>query len=43
MIQAYLGIVGYTNEETIEEEAEKDVRAYIQKFKHSKCANTEIH
>ncbi|PKC54783.1 hypothetical protein RhiirA1_505440, partial [Rhizophagus irregularis] len=27
MIQAYLGIVGYTNEETIKEDAEKDVRA----------------
>ncbi|RIA91213.1 hypothetical protein C1645_737285 [Glomus cerebriforme] len=43
MIQAYLGIVGYTNEETIKEDAEKDVRAYIQKFRRSKCGNTEIH
>jgi hypothetical protein len=33
MIQGYLGIVSYTNEEMIEEEAEKDVRAYIQKFR----------
>ena len=43
MIQAYLSIVGYTNEETIEKDVEKDVRAYIQKFRHSKCDNTEIH
>jgi hypothetical protein len=43
MIQNYLGIVGYTNEEMIKEEAEKDVRAYIQKFRRSKCGNTEIH
>ncbi|EXX72962.1 uncharacterized protein OCT59_003098 [Rhizophagus irregularis] len=43
MIQAYLDIVGYTNEETIKEDAEKDVRAYIQKFRHSKFGNTEIH
>ena len=44
MIQHYLGIDGYTNEETIKEEAEKDVRAYIQKFRRSKCGgNTEIH
>ena len=43
MIQAYLGIVSYTNEETIKEDAEKDVRAYIQKFRRSKCGNTEIH
>ncbi|PKK58733.1 hypothetical protein RhiirC2_795854, partial [Rhizophagus irregularis] len=43
MIQHYLGIVGYTNEETIKEEAEKDVRAYIQKFRRFKCGNTEIH
>ncbi|RGB42322.1 hypothetical protein C1646_788933 [Rhizophagus diaphanus] len=43
MIQNYLGIVGYTDEEMIIEEAEKDVRAYIQKFRRSKCGNTEIH
>ena len=43
MIQAYLDIVGYTNEETIKEDAEKDVRAYIQKFRRSKFGNTEIH
>ncbi|RIA92130.1 hypothetical protein C1645_736591 [Glomus cerebriforme] len=43
MIQNYLGIVGYTDEEMINEEAEKDVRAYIQKFRRSKCGNTEIH
>jgi hypothetical protein len=43
MIQNYLGIVGYTNEEMIKEEAEKDVKAYIQKFRHSKCGNIEIH
>ena len=43
MIQHNLGIVGYTDEETIKEEAEKDVRAYIQKFRRSKCGNTEIH
>ena len=43
IIQHYLGIVGYTNEETIKEKAEKDVRAYIQKFRRSKCGNTEIH
>ena len=43
IIQNYLGIVGYTDEETIKEEAEKDVRAYIQKFRRSKCGNTEIH
>ena len=29
MIQRYLGIVGYTDKETIKEEAEKDMRAYI--------------
>ena len=29
MIQHYFGIVSYTDEETIKEEAEKDVRAYI--------------
>ena len=43
MIQAYLDIVGYTNEETIKEDAEKDVRAYIQKFRRSKFGNTEIY
>ena len=43
IIQNYLGIVSYTVEETIKEEAEKDVRAYIQKFRHSKFGNTEIH
>ena len=43
MIQAYLGIIGYTNEETIKEDTEKDVRAYIQKFRRSKFGNTEIH
>ena len=43
IIQNYLGIVGYTDEETIKEEAEKDVRAYIQKFRRSKFGNTEIH
>ena len=43
MIQHNLSIVGYTDEEMIKEEAEKDVRAYIQKFRHSKCGNTEIH
>ena len=43
MIQNYLGIVGYTDEVMIKEEAEKDVRAYIQKFRRSKCGNTEIH
>ena len=42
IIQAYLDIVGYTNEETIKEDTEKDVRAYIQKFRRSKCSNTEI-
>src|SRR6266498_2323911 len=42
MIQHYLGIVGYTNEETIKKEAEKNVKAYIQKFRRSKCGNTEI-
>ncbi|RGB24050.1 hypothetical protein C1646_773624 [Rhizophagus diaphanus] len=41
MIQAYLGIVGYTNEETIKEDAEKDVKAYIQKFRRSKYGNKE--
>src|ERR1044072_1838623 len=43
MIQAYLDIVSYTNEEMIQEDTEKDVRAYIQKFRHSKFGNTEIH
>ncbi|RGB21579.1 hypothetical protein C1646_777691 [Rhizophagus diaphanus] len=42
-IQNYLGIIGYTDEEMIKEEAEKDVRAYIHKFRRSKCGNTEIH
>src|SRR5688572_1038528 len=42
MIQAYLNIVSYINEETIQEDTEKDVRAYIQKFRRSKCSNTEI-
>src|SRR5437763_6356896 len=35
IIQNYLGIVGYTDKEMIKEEAEKDVRAYIQKFRRS--------
>ncbi|GBC02107.1 hypothetical protein RclHR1_04450015 [Rhizophagus clarus] len=43
MIQAYLGIISYTNKEMIKEEAEKDVRAYIQKFRRSKFGNTEFH
>ena len=43
IIQHYLSIVSYTDEGTIKEEAEKDVRAYIQKFKRLKCDNTEIH
>ena len=42
-IQSQLGIVGYTNHEMIEEEAEKDLRAYIQKFRRSKFGNTEIY
>ncbi|RIA80378.1 hypothetical protein C1645_838814 [Glomus cerebriforme] len=43
IIQNYLSIVSYTDEEMIKEEAEKDVRAYIQKFRCFKCGNTEIH
>ena len=43
MIQAYLDIISYTNEETIKEDAKKDVRAYIQKFRRFKFGNTEIH
>ncbi|GBB95253.1 hypothetical protein RclHR1_02500002 [Rhizophagus clarus] len=43
IIQHYLCIISYTDEQMINKEAEKDVRAYIQKFRHSKCGNTEIH
>jgi len=43
IIQNYLGIVSYTDEKMIKEKAKKDVRAYIQKFRRSKCGNTEIH
>ncbi len=43
IIQNYLSIVDYTDEETIKEEAEKDMRAYIQNFRRFKCSNTEIH
>ena len=42
MIQDHLGIVSYTNQEMIEE-AENNARTYLQKFRRSKCGNTEIH
>ncbi|RIA99219.1 hypothetical protein C1645_811692 [Glomus cerebriforme] len=43
IIQNYLGIISYIDKKMIKEEAEKDVRAYIQKFRCSKCGNTKIH
>ncbi len=43
IIQHYLSIVGYTDEGMIKEEAKKDVKAYIQKFRCLKCDNIEIH
>jgi hypothetical protein len=48
LIQDHLGIVGYTNSEISGLEADKNARAYLQKFRRSlkrcfKCDNTEIH
>ena len=54
VIQNDLGIVGYTNPEISGLEADKNARAYLQKFRRSlafsafgkrcsKCGNTEIH
>ncbi|GES78543.1 hypothetical protein GLOIN_2v1773513 [Rhizophagus clarus] len=47
-IQDHLGIDGYTNQEISGLEADKNARAYLQKFRRSlrkcsKCGNTEIH
>jgi hypothetical protein len=48
VIQNDLGIVGYTNPEISRLEADKNARAYLQKFRQSlrrcfKCGNTEVH
>ena len=48
LIHSDLGIVGYTNSEISGSEADKNARAYLQKFRRSlkrcsKCGNTEIH
>ena len=54
LIHGDLGIVGYTNSEISGSEADKNARAYLQKFRRSlafsafgkrcsKCGNTEIH
>jgi hypothetical protein len=54
LIHSDLGIVGYTNSEISGLEADKNARAYLQKFRRSlalsafgkrcsKCGNTEIH
>src|SRR5919205_1367678 len=48
LIHGDLGIVGYTNSEISGLEADKNARAYLQKFRRSlrrcsKCGNTEIH
>jgi hypothetical protein len=48
LIHSDLGIVGYTNSEISGLEADKNARAYLQKFRQSfrkcsKCDNTEIH
>ncbi|PKK61074.1 hypothetical protein RhiirC2_792344 [Rhizophagus irregularis] len=48
LIHDDLGIVGYTNPEISGLEADKNARAYLQKFRQSlkrcsKCGNTEIH
>ena len=50
IIQEKIGVVGYTNQE-MAEEADKNARAYLQKFREIsrslrrcfKCVNTEIH
>jgi hypothetical protein len=48
LIHDDLGIVGYTNPKKSRLEADKNARAYLQKFRRSlrkcsKCGNTEIH
>ncbi|PKC57822.1 hypothetical protein RhiirA1_471897 [Rhizophagus irregularis] len=54
LIHGDLGIVSYTNSEISGSEADKNARAYLQKFRRSlafsafgkrcsKCGNTEIH
>jgi hypothetical protein len=48
LIHGDLGIVGYTNPEISGLEADKNTRAYLQKFRRSlrrcsKCGNTEVH
>jgi len=48
LIHGDLGIVGYTNSKISGLEAEKNARAYLQKFRRSlrrcsKCGNTEVH
>ncbi|PKK58024.1 hypothetical protein RhiirC2_763639 [Rhizophagus irregularis] len=48
LIHGDLDIVGYTNSEISELEADKNARAYLQKFRQSlkkcsKCGNTDIH